>query len=97
MDLRLNDVDLNKLDELFNIDECNKVFADFLLDYIDNAKEIAKQYNGDLYDSIIKYFEVSDDFLEYFKDHNLKESIVKLDVDEYINNLLEDEILKEGF
>ena len=29
MDLRLNDIDLNKLDELFNIDECNKTFADF--------------------------------------------------------------------
>ena len=36
MILKLNDTDLNKLDELFNTDECNKVFADFVLDYIDN-------------------------------------------------------------
>ena len=49
MDLRLNDADLNKLDELFDIDECNKVFADFLLDYIkkNNIKnEIEKNKEG---------------------------------------------------
>lgn len=86
MNLKLNDTDLNKLDELFNTDECNKVFADFVLDYIDNAKEIANKYSGNLYDSIVKFFEVSDDFINYFKRHNLKESIVKLDVNEYINN-----------
>ena len=86
MDLRLNDIDLNKLDELFNVDECNKTFADFLIDYIDNAKDIAKQYKSNLYDSIVKYFKVSKDFIEYFKDHKLKENIVKLDVNEYTNN-----------
>lgn len=86
MILKLNDADLNKLDELFNIDECNKVFADFLLDYIDNAKDIAKNYRKSLYDSIIKHFELSKDYLNYFKDNNLKGNIVKLDINDYINN-----------
>lgn len=86
MILKLSDTDLNKLDELFNIDECNKVFADFLFDYIDNAKVIAKKYRTSLYESIIKHFEVSKDVLDYFKDNNLKDNIVKLDISKYENN-----------
>ena len=67
MILKLNDADLNKLDELFNIDESNKTFADFLLDYIDNAKIIAKNHKNNVYDDIVKYFQISNDFLNYFK------------------------------
>lgn len=74
----------NFLQELFNKDETNKMFADFLLTYIENADKIA---NRNLYDSIIDYFSLDKNTIKILnQDYNFKNNLIELDVNQYSNN-----------
>lgn len=74
-------------DNLFKIDEANKIVAQFLLDYIDNSKNIKLDNNNSLYDSIVKYFNLNNYYINLFeKQFNLSKKFQKLDINEFINN-----------
>ena len=49
----------NEIDKLFDIDESNRVYSEFILDYLKYAKVIAKEYKKDLLDTTIKFFEIN--------------------------------------
>lgn len=76
----------NEIDKLFDIDESNRVYSEFILDYLKYAKVIAKEYKKDLLDTTIKFFEINPETLNYFKPFNMKENFNKLDINEFINN-----------
>lgn len=81
MIIKINEKQLNKY---FEIDDSNKMMADFIITYINEAKNIN---NKNLYEGMIEYFELDKNILNVFnKNHNFKNNIVKLDVNEYINN-----------
>lgn len=86
MIVNLSEREFRKLTELFNIDESNKVFSEFLLDYFSYSKLVGKLTKSTLYDSIVNYFDISKATLEYFKPFNLKDNIKELDIDTYLNN-----------
>lgn len=76
----------NEIDKLFDIDESNRVYSEFILDYLKYAKVIAKEYKKDLLDTTIKFFEINPETLNYFKPFNMKANFNKLDINEFINN-----------
>ena len=76
----------NEIDKLFDIDESNRVYSEFILDYHKYAKVIAKEYKKDLMDTTIKFFEINPETLNYFKPFNMKANFNKLDINEFINN-----------
>ena len=76
----------NEIDKLFDIDESNRVYSEFILDYLKYAKVIAKEYKKDLLDTTIKFFEINPETLNYFKPFNMKDNFNKLDINEFINN-----------
>lgn len=76
----------NEIDKLFDIDESNRVYSEFILDYLKYAKVIAKEYKKDLMDTTIKFFEINPETLNYFKPFNMKANFNKLDINEFINN-----------
>ena len=76
----------NEIDKLFDIDESNRVYSEFILDYLKYAKVIAKECKKDLLDTTIKFFEINPETLNYFKPFNMKANFNKLDINEFINN-----------
>ena len=83
MKINLSEKELKLLDNLFKIDEQNKVIADFIMFYIDNAKDIKKP---DIFNQMISQFQLDKKFVKLLKDYNLDKNIKKLDVNEYKNN-----------
>lgn len=77
---------INELNKLFDIDESNKVYSEFILDYLKCAKIIAINYKNDLLSSTINFFEMNKDTLAYFKPYKMKENFSMLDVKEYESN-----------
>lgn len=86
MIINLSEREFRKLNELFNIDESNKVFSEFLLDYFNYSKLIGKLTKTNLYDSIVNYFDISKATLDYFKPYSLKNNIHQLNIENYLNN-----------
>ena len=76
----------NEINKLFDIDESNRVYSEFILDYLKYAKVIAKQCKKDVLDTTINFFEVNKDTLNYFAPFKMKENFNKLDINEFINN-----------
>ena len=82
-------ININKkqFNNLFENDEANKIIAQFILDYIDNAKNIKIDKNKSIYECIIEYFNLDNNYISLFENKfNLSKQISKLDVNEYINN-----------
>ena len=57
----------NEINKLFDVDESNRVYSEFILDYLKYAKVIAKECKKDLLDTTIKFFEINPETLNYFK------------------------------
>lgn len=88
MKLNINNNDLMKINNLLNIDENNHMLSDFILDIIDNGKDISNNIkDGDNYfDAIMKYYHCDKDFKKLMKDLKFDKSIKELNYDKYANN-----------
>lgn len=86
----LNKNEKNKLEKLFQINEDNKIISEFFLDCLYESKKISKKIskskNKKIFDNISEYFQINEDFTNYFHKYKIENSFKKLDVAEYLNN-----------
>lgn len=83
MIINLNKSDIKKLNKLFEVDYDNKVIAEYLMYYINNANLIN---NANIFQEMIKTFQLEDDFIELLKKYKIDKNIYELDIKEYLDN-----------
>ena len=83
MKINLNKKELEKLNDLVETDEKNKLVADFLMFYIDNAKSFTSK---DIFNEMIGKFQLDNKFVKLLKEYNLDKNIKQLDVNQYLEN-----------
>lgn len=83
MIINLNKSDLIKLNKLFKVDYNNKLIAEFLIYYLNNATLIN---NENIFQEMIETFQLEDDFVDLLKKYKLDKNIKKLEIKEYVDN-----------
>ena len=87
MKLNINNNDMMKINKLLNTDENNHMMADFILDILDNNKEISKLVVDDnMFDTIMKYYRCDKDFKKQMKDLKFDKYLKCENIDKYTNN-----------
>jgi len=82
------DKSINKkeIEKYFIVDEENRVFSEFILDYLENATKIASSVSKSLYDSIVSFYNLDKDFIKQLEHNHFKENIIELDINKYLDN-----------
>ena len=89
MKYNINNSELQKIYTLLNKDEDNRMMSDFIIDIIENGKEIgslALNENIDLFKAICNYYKVDRTFIKHLNEVEFKKSITLLNVEDYNNN-----------
>ena len=84
MKYNINNSELQKIYTLLNKDEDNRMMSDFIIDIIENGKEIgslALNENIDLFKAICNYYKVDRTFIKHLNEVEFKKSITLLNVE----------------
>ncbi len=74
-----------KLENLFQINEINKVISDFNLNYLYESKEIAKSYEEpfDYFQCVVNYLKLPKDYIDFLKENKVDQNFNVLDETKY--------------